>query len=246
MKGTQTGHKRTRVKPHVERHLQAMIRAGMGQTAIYEELDREFGKDAVSIETVKRRIKYLRPPDPSGVWSLVTSDLEHVAAGLDMLAAHAEANRTGKPLTVTNALVERVALMRHGRADIPTDTAWNAAFMYIVLVAQGDDSSSIDTFLAYAPWRGFDERWRYFTAVHERRIAAAPTLVIHKACSLFMEELTDLIERRDVDQRDREAARKLFESNALEEQIPHINFIKAAIGDVQKLRAMKDREASNE
>lgn len=224
----------TRRRRYIDGDVEAEIRRlashGWNGAQIERQLQRNdaFSGRLPDVRTFQRIAKEYAPPDDSAPWTLDESEPEHIAAGLDMLGYFSYENPRGQPLEVSRQFVATVARLRRGRPDMPLYLQWLVATEY----ANSKDSgvtASINAFVALAPWRGWDERREYFLAIHERRISAAPTVlltgsaVVPGVLERFFVECLEQIPRGSSN------ALRLFESKVLREQIASFEYVKTAI-----------------
>lgn len=148
------------------------------------------GLDIPSAKTIGRRMaKYLERPNalptggpPTGEvqqskWSVATSDPELVQAGLSLLRAYGD-ERTPGPwaTTITVEQVKTAHRIRRGQPEIPDRWLRSLTILYGFFTQSEYDVFDLDSFVAYAPWRGFDEQSRYFSAVHGGRVSPVPPI----------------------------------------------------------------------
>jgi len=142
--------RRRRVSIEVEKRLRELVRENFTPAQIYDQLYQEFPEGAVPTDrTIRNYVKELRPPDPSGAWSLAGGN-EEAAFLLSVLRAVVEYSE-GRITQLTRDEVRWIERIRAAVPDIPAATAFLLAREYIRYEGVGQDVAHLDMALALRP-----------------------------------------------------------------------------------------------
>lgn len=159
----------------------------------------DFGKgDVPALRTLQDIVADYRPPDDSGLWSLADADGDEAALVPPLLAVLAR-QPLGRLRHPTREQARLIARIRRAAPDLPLGLSLLVlAIVYRDRRNQGMPTVDLDTFLAFAPWRGGVERERYREALREGWIEPGP---------LYEAITTQIIESK----RDTEEEQEIYE-----------------------------------
>lgn len=154
--------------------------------------------DVPSLRTLQDIVADCRPPDDSGLWSLADADGDEAALVPPMLASLAK-QTLGHFRHLTREEARLIARILRAAPDLPLGLPlWVLALVYRQRRNRGIPTVDLDTFLAFAPWRGDVERDRYDEALCGGWIEPGPDyelITMH-----IMETAADMEQKQEIDE----------------------------------------------
>jgi len=146
---------------------------GTSAAQIHAQLVDEFGEWVPSVRTVQDIVKEVKVHDSSDRWSLVNSDPGTVGIVLPVLAAVIRRSKGRRFLTTAEA--RWVVRVRKAAPDLPAIAIYQLARLYMQRQESGHSVADLDSFLAFAPWRG-RAFWNSYKEAAEERWIERPIL----------------------------------------------------------------------
>jgi hypothetical protein len=157
--------KRRHLPLDIEQQITTYGLRGVGAVAIEEYLnnDARYAGRVPTLRTIQRRVKEIRPPDPSGPWSFSDADVDEARLVLPILAA---AILDGEGQGITRGEAALIAQIAEACPDLAEQSALNVLYLarlYQARSANKERTNDLDAYLAFAAWRGDEEyaTWRY-------------------------------------------------------------------------------------
>lgn len=141
---------------------------------IEEYLRRQFPHLAIpSDRTIRALVKEVAPPDPSAPW-VPGDDPEEDALILEAAAEWVRRSKKRKWPKITQDRARWIAWVRRGWPDLDPVIAFVVAEDYRARRANDMDTTDLDAFLAFTPWRGPEFYGWWAQAVEQGRIPQPP------------------------------------------------------------------------
>ena len=160
--------RKTRLPAEVLTRIEDWALKGFTAQQIATQLDKDesFGKYGVPFElkTIQRHVKSLTPRDTSGRWSLGDADPDDARTVLDVLSAVIVASE-GRITTFTIDEADWVLRVAKAAPGLRPFTVWATARFYMLRKANGEPTSDLDAFLAFAPWQSSEAGLHYMAAI---------------------------------------------------------------------------------
>jgi hypothetical protein len=122
-------------------------------------------KDVPSLRTIQRVIKDLRIPDEKEIWHLADGGGEDGQLILPILA-EILLQTQGRVHSLTKTLAKWVLNVRKAAPDAPAYRVWQLALIYMNSEAKGlSDTSDLDNYIAFAPWKSRNHLDHYLQAI---------------------------------------------------------------------------------
>jgi len=161
------GTGRPRMDGDVEQEIRRLALMNWTAAQIFRELGkREDFKGRLPQErTMRRAVRWYRPDDTSGWWSVADDDTdpEDAELVLPVLAAAIEWSK-GTVARFSKGEARWIVKVRKAAPDIPPVWAFQVAFSYWWQKCRDEPTENLDQMLAYAPWRGKSHLHRYLQA----------------------------------------------------------------------------------
>ena len=135
----------------------------------------------------------MKPRDPSGPGT-IADDPERAPLVLPVLAEVMK-RTTGKRQSVSSAEANWIAIVRRIAPDMPYWLCFGLATSYLKASIEGESTEAMDSFLAFAPWRGKENSDAYIRGIRAGWIAETWTLF--PASAVEARTLLDLLEADD-------------------------------------------------
>lgn len=145
-----------------QREVEKLVMEEFGAAQIHRQLESsdELREPRLSLRTVQRMVRELKPDDLSGRWSMAEADPEEAALVLDALAFLFDETEGRAWLTKDRA--RWIARIRTACPTIGIEMALWAAWRYQRLHATGGDTRYLDLLLGARPWEGSEENRQWF------------------------------------------------------------------------------------
>ena len=125
-----------------------------------------------SIKTLQRMVRQSVIPDQSATWSLANAEVDETRSVLDILAFCIKQDIA---YSFTENEAEWIAKIRKAAPEAPDKTVYFLAFLYRVRAEGGFiDAHALDSYLAFAPWKGTVNLTEYKHAVAKGNIGRVP------------------------------------------------------------------------
>jgi len=157
---------RPRMDGDIEEEVQRLARLNRTAAQILRELGKrpEFKGRLPQERTMRRAVRWYRPDDTSGWWSVAEADPEDAALVLPVLAGGIERGG-GWWQRFSKDLAGWIVKVRVAAPDIPPLWAFRVAQEYSWRESREEPTDSLDTMLAFAPWHDESQLHRYLRAV---------------------------------------------------------------------------------
>jgi len=157
---------RPRVEGDVEDEIRRLALMNWTAAQISRELEKrpDFVGRVPQDRTMRRAVRWYRPDDTSGWWSVAEADPEDAALVLPVLAEGIERSG-GWWQRFSKDLAGWIVKVRLAAPDMPPVWALQVAFSYWSHGRHDEPSDNLDTMLAFAPWRDQSHLRRYLLAV---------------------------------------------------------------------------------
>ena len=152
-------------------------RLGKSPEEIQRELDKQ-GLPAPDSRHIRRIIDEVLARDRSQPWSLAKAAPTE-AASVPSVLAELIIRSEGRRSDVTEKEAEWITRIRLAAPDFDLWAVYMMAHNYMVRTERGETTADLDTFLAFAPWRGEEQRRPYYEAVQAGHILVAPMHLMH-------------------------------------------------------------------
>ena len=168
---------RRRLDRDILGEIEAKVLEGWRPSQIHTSLSREgrYRSRVPSLRTVQRMVAELKGPDDSSAWSLSHADDGGDARLILEALAAVVINSKGLKLTLSQAEATWVLRIRRAAPGLGPWRAWILTTLYMGRERRGvSDTTDLDSFLAFAPWRPGEAYERYRAAVDRGWIAELP------------------------------------------------------------------------
>jgi hypothetical protein len=162
----------------VQAEIQNLALAGWGATQIGKHLDaqEQFLGRVPPLRTIQRMVADVQTRDSSGAWRVPEADPTEVRLLLDTLAAVIERSQ-GRITGLTKAEAGLVVRIHQAAPELELINVWLLARVYRGREARDEPTADLDAMLAFAPWKGDQEGWRYSQARMQDWIPQPPVAV---------------------------------------------------------------------
>lgn len=140
-------------------------------------LERKFEGTNVPVpseRSIRNLVRELVPPDPSGPWVPGEGDPEEDALVLETAAEWVRRTRKRRWPKLTQERARWIAWVRRGWPDLDPVIAFVVAEDYRARRANEMDTTDLDAFLAFTPWRGEQFYRQWAEAIEQERIPQPP------------------------------------------------------------------------
>jgi hypothetical protein len=170
--------RRPRIDGDVQAAIDALALKDWGATQIHKHLERQpdFRGRVPTPRTIQRRVSELTPRDSTGAWRAQEADPDNARLVLDVVAA-VVVETMGEKTQFTKAEADRVLWVRKTAPSISPWEAWLIARLYMARDSGGEETTDLDSVLAFEPWQESRRGRQYFEAVRARWIPAAPEVL---------------------------------------------------------------------
>lgn len=164
---------RRRIDSEIYKEIHREVRQGtyINATELHKKLMERFPDKVPSERTVRNIVRDLLPPDSSGPWLPgPDNNPEEDACVLTTLAEFIAGGNKFSQWGITREHARWLAWVRTGWPDIPAQMAVVLAMDYRARREAGEDTTDLDTILAFAPWRSNDHYMAWQTASNKGQI----------------------------------------------------------------------------
>jgi hypothetical protein len=127
----------------------------------------DFGPaDVPSQRTIHNIVREHTPRDDTDPWALADAEADEAALILPVLAAIIEKTEERRSY-LTQAQARWIVRIRRAAPDLNAWMVYLIALNYMALAEHGLPHNRLDAYLAFAPWRSQENRWRYNKATEK-------------------------------------------------------------------------------
>lgn len=189
-----------------------VVLPGMGPTAIHQQLEKQFGAYAPSLNTIKAWYKEYRDINAGAPWRVEDLQPEDAARVLSIQAA-VTLETQGRVSHFTVAVAEWVAHISAMAPDLSPMQVYMLAWFYAWYRQAERPSTALDAYLAFTPWRGGEYRAEYQRALANGWVPKPPAVFMielnWESIMRSLAEAVSLLGKMSPEEAAKEAARRV-------------------------------------